>query len=125
MTMKTLAQTIAVLLLLPPLNMLHAAESAPSRFQHFITRQGDKLMDGDKEFRFIGANMPGLSLPYDYTMKLPERMVLPTPWEQEDGLKTLDQMNLRVVRIWNLPIREPEDKPADGRMTWHYPQNGS
>ena len=92
------------------------------KFQHFITRQGDKLMDGEKEFRFIGANMPGLSLPYDYTMKLPERMTLPTPWEQEDGLKTLDQMNLRVVRIWNLPIREPNDKPADGRMTWHYVQ---
>jgi hypothetical protein len=37
-------------------------------------------------------------------------------------LKTLDQMNLRVVRIWNLPIREPHDKPANGRMTWPYVQ---
>jgi hypothetical protein len=116
--------TLALLtaLLLAPLAALHAADGAPSRFQHFITRQGDKLMEGDKEFRFIGANMPGLSLPYDFTMKLPERLVLPTPWEQADGLKTLDQMNLRVVRIWNLPVREPKDKPADGRMTWHYVQ---
>jgi len=109
-------------LLLTPLAALHAADVAPSRFQNFITRQGDKLMEGDKEFRFIGANMPGLSLPYDFTMKLPERLVLPTPWEQADGFKTLDQMNLRVVRIWNLPVRDPKDKPADGRMTWHYVQ---
>jgi hypothetical protein len=116
--------TVALLtaLLLAPLSLLHAAELAPGRFQDFITRQGDKLMEGGKEFRFIGANMPGLSLPYDFTMKLPERLVLPTPWEQADGLKTLDQMNLRVVRIWNLPVREPKDKPADGRMTWHYVQ---
>ena len=99
-----------------------AVEPSSSGFMHFITRQGDKLMEGDKEFRFVGANMPGLSLPYDYTMRLPERLVLPTPWEQEDGLKTLDQMNLRVVRIWNVPSREPNDKSADGRMTWHYVQ---
>ena len=105
-------------------NPAPAAETAvpASKLERFITRQGDKLYDGEKEFRFIGANMPGLSLPYDYTMKLPERMTLPTPWEQADGLKTLDQMNLRVVRIWNLPIREPHDKPAQGRMTWHYVQ---
>ena len=100
------------------------AEPAPaaSKFHHFITRQGDKLMDGDKEFRFIGANMPGLVLPYDWTLYLPERLHLPTPWEQEDGFKTLDQMNFRVVRLWNLPIREPKDKPAAGRQTWHYVQ---
>jgi len=91
-------------------------------FAHFITRCDDKLMDGDQEFRFIGANMPGLVLPYDWTLYLPERLHLPTPWEQEDGFKTLDQMNLRVVRLWNLPIREPQDKPADGGLTWHYVQ---
>lgn len=94
----------------------------PSRFANFISRQGDKLMDGDKEFRFIGANMPGLVLPYDWTLYLPERLHLPTPWEQEDAFKTLDQMNLRVVRLWNLPIRDPKDTTAGGRMTWHYVQ---
>ena len=93
-------------------------------FEHFITRQGDKLMDGAQEFRFLGANMPGLMLPYDWTLYLPERLHLPTPWEQEDGFKTLDQMNLRVVRLWNLPIREPE-RGGEGTTavpTWHYVQ---
>ncbi|MBM3891065.1 MAG: hypothetical protein FJ388_18285, partial [Verrucomicrobia bacterium] len=87
-----------------------------SRLQHFITRRGDKLYDGEKEFRFVGANMPGLVLPYDWTLYLPERMHLPTPWEQEDAFKTLDQMNLRVVRTWNLPIRKPDEEPK----SWHY-----
>jgi len=85
-------------------------------FENFITRKGNKLYDGDKEFRFMGANMPGLVLPYDWTLYLPERLHLPTPWEQEDGFKTLDQMNLRVVRTWNLPIRRPDEEPK----SWHY-----
>lgn len=34
----------------------HAFEaSAESGFRHFITRQGDRLMDGDKPWRFIGG----------------------------------------------------------------------
>ncbi len=108
-------KTLTLLCLAP---LLAAAEPnpAPSRLQNFITRQGAKLMDGDQEFRFVGANMPGLVLPYDWTLMLPERLHLPTPWEQEDGFKTLDQMNLRVVRTWNLPMRgaQEEAKP------WHF-----
>jgi hypothetical protein len=95
------------------------AEPAPaaSKFQHFITRQGDKLMDGDQEFRFIGANMPGLIMPYDYTLFLPERLRLPDPWEQENGVQTAAQMNLRVVRAcWCLPTRKPNEKV----MPYHY-----
>lgn len=89
---------------------------AESGFAHFITRRANKLYDGEKEFRFIGANMPGLVLPYDWTLYLPERLHLPTPWEQEDAFKTLDQMNLRVVRTWNLPIRAPQEEA----QSWHY-----
>jgi hypothetical protein len=92
------------------------ATTTPRRFERYITRQGAKLYDGDKVFRFVGANMPGIMLPYDFTLYLPERMGLPTPWEQEDAFKTLDQMNLRVLRTWNLPIRAP-DEP---QKPWHY-----
>lgn len=95
-------------------------DSAPAvvrpGFDRYITRRGAKLYDGDREFRFFGANMPGLVLPYDWTLYLPERLQLPTAWEQEDAFKTLDQMNLRVVRTWNLPMRRPSEAPA----SWHY-----
>ena len=85
-------------------------------FERFITREGNKLMDGDKEFRFVGANMPGLVVPYDFTLRMPERMGLPTPWEIEDAFKTLDRMNLRVVRTWNLPMRGPNESA----QPWQY-----
>lgn len=98
------------------IGLLPLVSAADSRLQNFITRKGDRLYDGEKEFRFIGANMPGLVLPYDWTLYLSERLHLPTPWEQEDGFKTLDQMNLRVVRLWNLPIRDPKAQP----QPWHY-----
>ena len=92
--------------------------TSESVFDYFITRDGDRLMEGTKEFRFAGANMPGMNLPYDYTMRLPERLILPTPWEQADGFETLVQMNARVVRLWNLPMRGPEDDWMD----WAYVQ---
>jgi len=85
-------------------------------FERFITRDGNRLMDGDTAFRFVGANMPGLVVPYDFTLRLPERMALPTPWEIEDAFKTLDRMNLRVVRTWNLPMRGPDEAP----QPYHY-----
>lgn len=92
------------------------ALGAESHFQNYITRKGNRLYDGEREFRFMGANMPGLVLPYDWTLYLPERLHLPTTWEQEDAFKTLDQMNLRVVRTWNLPIRGPKEEAKP----WHY-----
>ncbi len=116
--MNKIKSITLTVLLLAPLAALPAAEPAPSRFQHFITRQGDKLMDGDKEFRFIGACMPGLTVPYDYTLKLPERLVLPTPWEQEDAFKTLGQMGLHAVRFWPLPVRQT----GKAGETWHHVQ---
>ena len=85
-------------------------------FERFITRDGNRLMDGDAEFRFMGANMPGLVVPYDFTLRLPERMTLPTPWEIEDAMKTLSRMGMRVVRTWNLPMRGP----AEETQPWHY-----
>lgn len=85
-------------------------------FERFIMRDGNRLMDGDKVFRFMGANMPGLVVPYDFTLRLPERMTLPTPWEIEDAFKTLARMGMGVVRTWNLPMRGPADAP----QPWHY-----
>ena len=117
--MKKIGTIILLQLVLswgPTLQAVWGGDAGQSRFDHFITRQGNQLFDGDKPFRFVGANMPGIMLPYDFTLYLPERMNLPTPWEQEDAFKTLDQMNLRVLRTWNLPIRGPKEE----RKPWHY-----
>ena len=47
-----------------------------SMLTHFITRSGDKLMDGASEFRFIGANVPTLTMVEDGYWQVP------TEWEQ-------------------------------------------
>ncbi len=87
-----------------------------SVFERYITREGNRLYDGEQEFRFVGSNVPGVMLPYDFTLFLPDRMELPTPWEQEDAFKTLVQMNARVLRLWNLPVRGPSEEA----QPWHY-----
>lgn len=84
---------------------LVCAVSSAYAFDQFITRRENKLYAGEKEFRFIGANMPGLVVPYDFTLHLAERMYLPTPWELEDAMKTCQRMGMTVLRTWNLPMR--------------------
>ncbi|MCJ8013486.1 discoidin domain-containing protein [Paenibacillus sp. KQZ6P-2] len=68
-------------------------------FDTFISRQGDKLMDGEKEFRFISMN--GSNLTY-----------IPNPswqrvdaWEQEDVFKSLVQIGGTVVRLYPFTIK--------------------
>ncbi|MHB8897358.1 MAG: glycoside hydrolase 5 family protein [Thermoguttaceae bacterium] len=119
---RRLLLSLLIVTILAGSGRLAMGQDTPKGFDRFITRDGGRLMDGDREFRFIGANMPGLILPYDWTLYLPERLHLPSPWEQEDAFQTLDQMNLRVVRLWNLPIRDPKETAAGGGMTWHYVQ---
>ena len=115
MYLPRLPSSIALLLvslsLVAPVPAISAA-LAEEGFQHFITRDGDRLMDGDREFRFIGTNMPGLDLPYDYFYGIPQRMVLPIPWEQEDGFKTMARMGFTCVRTWNLPIASVNEREA-------------
>ena len=69
----------------------------------FITRSGDKLMDGDQEFRFISANVPTLSMVEDIYWRTP------SAWEQEDAFKTLVQMGGTVTRPYVLSVRKADD----------------
>ena len=113
----SLLACVLMLFFVKPVLAAEPSATVPG-FRQFIMRQGDKLMDGRQEFRFIGANMPGLIMPYDFNQRIPDRMTLPTAWEQEDGLRGLAQMNARCVRLWNLPIRSP-DSPEGG---WEFVQ---
>lgn len=65
----------------------------------FITRSGDKLMEGDREFRFVSFNHPNLHINENPTW---HRI---TPWEQEDAIRSIAQMGGRVVRCYTLSVR--------------------
>ena len=74
------------------MSLFHADASAA--FTNFITRSGDKLMDGGSEFRFISINSPMLPL----NLEGPWRRT--DPWEMEDALKSIAQMGGTVTRVY-------------------------
>lgn len=84
-------------------------------FEHFITRQGDKLMDGPREFRFISFNIPNLHYVEDdmaFSRKMPFRF--PDEFEITDALVTIKQMGGQVARTYTLPVFQesaPKETP--------------
>lgn len=97
-----------ILLLLGALVSCVAASS--SQLEHFVTRRGDKMMDGDKELRFVSYNIPNLHYIEDN-----HQFEQPNPWrvadafEIQDGLAAIKQSGGRVVRIYTLSIRKAID----------------
>ena len=82
----------------------------PAAIRHFITRSGDRLMEGDRPFRFVSFNIPNLhyvedQLPFGETN--PWR--LPDAYEIGDGLESVRQAGGRVVRIYTLSVRKADD----------------
>ncbi|HPD28654.1 MAG TPA: hypothetical protein PLL20_01570 [Phycisphaerae bacterium] len=85
------------------------ASKAPS-MNDFVRREGDRLMDGSNEFRFISVNIPNLHYVEDdmrFSRSMPFR--LPNDYEINDALETVGQMGGQVVRIYALPIRRADD----------------
>jgi len=85
-------------------------------FEHFVTRQGDKLMEGQNEYRFISFNIPNLhyvedNLPFEEMN--PWR--LPNEFEITDALLAVKQMGGRVARTYTLSVRKGDDDPATPR----------
>ncbi len=81
-------------------------------FGHFVTRQGDKLMDGPDEYRFISFNIPNLHYVEDnlpFTEMNPWR--LPDAFEITDALMAVQQAGGQVVRTYTLSVRRADDGP--------------
>ncbi|MGO4109458.1 CIA30 family protein [Paenibacillus sp. YAF4_2] len=102
----SLAVLVAASICMPGLQgtKVYAEEdAAPQAPATFITRSGDKLMDGDQEFRFISANVPTLSMVEDIYWRTP------TEWEQADAFQTLVQMGGTVTRPYVLSVKKADD----------------
>ncbi len=85
---------------------------APSAFTNFVTVKGDRLMDGDKELRFISFNIPNLHCIED-NMAFTETNVwrLPNEYELRDALVSAREMGGTVVRMYTLSVRRKDDTP--------------
>ncbi len=84
--------------------------------QNFISRKGNKLMDGSKEFRFLSINMPTLNYNEDeFEFTASQQYSLPDEFEIRDAFETYKQLGGKVVRIYTVPVRmdkEPKDVPT-------------
>jgi len=81
-----------------------------SVFENFITVSGNKLMDGEREFRFVSFNIPNLNFVEDemvFTRK--HAFGLPSSFEIRDALKSVKQLGGSVVRMYTIPVRRETD----------------
>jgi hypothetical protein len=87
--------------------------TAQQGFEHFVTRDGARLMDGPAEFRFVSFNIPNLHYVEDdlaFDRSNPFRF--PDAFEIDDGLESVRQIGGRVVRIYTLSVRRKDDDAA-------------
>lgn len=79
--------------------------SAQDDMRHFITRSENKLMEGDKEYRFISFNIPNLHLVEDnMAFEATNEWRFPDDFEITDALETIKQMGGRVARTYVISI---------------------
>ncbi len=77
---------------------------------HFVSRESDKLMDGEEELRFISFNVPSLHYLEDYhPIEATHPYRLPNEFEIADALKSVKQMGGNVIRIYTLSALKKDD----------------
>src|SRR6478672_12042832 len=73
--------------------------------RYFITRSGDKLMEGEKQYRFISFNIPNLHLVEDnMAFEATNEWRFPDEFEITDAMTTIKQMGGRVARTYVISI---------------------
>ena len=101
---------VSVILVLAPLLQIPPAAPPARTFEEFVTRQGDRLMEGEKEFRFVSFDVPNLHYIEDnlrFEETNPWR--IPDEFEIRDALVSVKQMGGRVVRTYTLSVRKAGD----------------
>ena len=100
--MKPILSLTIVLLFISSLSTHTYAQNDMTRF---ITRSGDKLMEGDKEYRFISFNIPNLHLVEDnMAFEATNEWRFPDEFEITDALMTIKQMGGRAARMYVISI---------------------
>src|SRR4029450_11238004 len=100
--MKTLERLLLLLLIGFCLSIPTLAQDDMTKF---ITRSGDKLMEGEKEYRFVSFNIPNLHLVEDnMAFEATNEWRFPDEFEITDALTTIKQMGGRVARTYVISI---------------------
>lgn len=87
---------------------------AESAFEHFVTRQGDQLYDGNKPLRFISWNIPNLHNVEDaFTFLGESPWRWPNDYEIADALESTRQMGGTAVRTYVLSVKREGSDMGD------------
>src|SRR3982750_3086578 len=98
LTIRLITATLVMLL-------FSSAVPAQNDMRHFITRSGDRLMEGDKEYRFVSFNIPNLHLVEDnFAFDATNEWRFPDEYEITDALLSVKQLGGRAVRIYVISI---------------------
>jgi mannan endo-1,4-beta-mannosidase len=88
---------------------LSSAAFAQNDMRYFITRAGDRLLEGAKEYRFISFNIPNLHLVEDnMAFEATNEWRFPDEFEITDALQSIKQMGGRVARLYVISICRKE-----------------
>jgi hypothetical protein len=78
-----------------PINAMAAEPPGSAGFSNYITVSGTKLMDGDKELKFVSLNYP--------------QATSDTAWEHANAMKTFRAMGGNVTRTYTIPVFNGEN----------------
>jgi hypothetical protein len=105
-----------ILIGISPSSYSSSKATSGSGFENFITAKGNKLMEGQNEFRFISYNIPTLNFNEDeFEFSQLHAYSLPDEFELRDVFETVSQMGGKVVRLYTIPAKlafEPENTPT-------------
>ena len=102
---------------------LTAARTCVCQFEHFIKAEGDKLMDGNEELRFVSYNIPNLHYIEDnFAFEQPNPWRIADEFEIRDALTAIKQMGGRVTRMYTPSVRKETD---DSSIIRHVNEPGS
>lgn len=87
-----------------------------------VERRGDKLFEGEREFRFLGLAAPNLhqnesQLHADHSNRFPDE------YEIRDVLDSLRRLGARATRTFSLSIASPDDGGTPRYITGHREYN--
>ena len=94
-----MAAAVAAISLFSSLPAAHAAG-----FEHFITRDGSSLYNGDKPFRFISVNIPNYFILEDRAGESGDKWHRVTAFEQRDAANAVKRLGGQVFRAYTFSV---------------------
>jgi len=106
---RILTFATSILLCLLMANVSGQPKLVKSVYKNIVTRQGDKLMDGNKEFRFMGLAAPNIQQ-NESQIRVDRTNRFPDEYEIRDILDGIQRIGGLATRTFSLSVYSPDDK---------------